>query len=96
MLRAANPFDRAFVDEMVPHHRGAARMAGVVLKSTKDAPLRKVAEGIVSAQEREISEMNDFRTKKFGGPVPAGAGHGMESEGGTHKGKTKHGASHSG
>ena len=82
MLRAENPFDRAFVDEMVPHHTGAVKMAKVVLESTKDAPLRKLAEGIVSTQEREIMEMNGFRTKKFGGPAPKGAGHGTGSEGG--------------
>lgn len=27
MLESANPFDRAFVDEMVPHHKGAVRMS---------------------------------------------------------------------
>lgn len=88
MLRSANPFDRAFVDEMVPHHEGAVKMANVVLRTTKDAPLRKLAEGIVSAQEREIEEMNDFRTKRFGGPVPARKG--MESGGKMPGGKKEH------
>lgn len=84
-LRAADPFDRAFVDEMVPHHEGAVKMSGVVLKSTKDAELRKLAEEIVSTQKREIKQMNAFRVKNFGGPVPAGAGHG-EGHGGGHAG----------
>lgn len=84
-LRSANPFDRAFVDEMVPHHRGAVRMAEKVLADSKDAELRKLAEGIMSTQKREIEEMNSFRQRKFGGPVPddkmggadsMGAGHG--------------------
>lgn len=70
MLRSAKPFDRAFVDEMVPHHRGAVRMAEKVLEGSKDAELRKLAEGIISAQKREIAEMNSFRKRKFGGPVP--------------------------
>ena len=81
-LRAADPFDRAFVDEMVPHHEGAVKMSGVVLKSTKDARLRELAEDIVSTQKREIEQMNSFRVKKFGGPVPADAGHGGEHGGG--------------
>lgn len=85
MLQAANPFDRAFVDEMVPHHRGAVRMAEKVLEDSKDAEVRKLAEGIISTQKREIEEMNSFRQRKFGGPVPddkmggadsMGAGHG--------------------
>ncbi len=70
MLRSADPFDRAFVDEMVPHHTGAVKMAEVVLESTEDAELRKLASGFISTQEREIDEMNSFRTEKFGGPVP--------------------------
>lgn len=86
MLEKADPFDRAFVDEMVPHHTGAVRMAEVVLKSTTDAELRKLAEGIVSTQEREIEEMNSFRERAYGRPVPApeadgegGGGHGGHS-----------------
>ncbi len=86
MLRAADPFDRAFVDEMVPHHTGAVKMAKIVLESTKDADLRKLAEGIVSTQEREIEEMNAFRTKKYGGPVPATESGGGGEHGGGHSG----------
>jgi uncharacterized protein (DUF305 family) len=95
MLQSAEPFDRAFVDEMVPHHEGAVKMAKVALKSTKDADLRELAEGIIATQEREIAEMNDFRTKKFGAPVPEGAGHGKGSEGAMPKEKEEHGAGHS-
>ena len=32
-LRTAEPFDRAFVDEMIPHHKGAIKMATVVLRA---------------------------------------------------------------
>lgn len=96
MLRSADPFDRAFVDEMVPHHRGAVKMAKVALKSTRDADLRELAEGIIMTQEREITEMNDFRMKKFGGPVPSSAGHGAkESDGMMPTEKEEHGAGHS-
>ena len=95
-LRSADPFDRAFVDEMVPHHRGAIRMANVVLKKTDDASLRKLARAIIATQEREIEEMNDFRTKEFGGPVPAGAGHGMPSGGGTPAEEPDHRGQHPG
>jgi len=82
MLRTADPFDRAFVDEMVPHHTGAVKMAEVVLESTKDAELRKLAEGIISTQEGEIEEMNAFRTEKYGAPVPEPEGGGGEHGGG--------------
>ena len=95
-LRSAEPFDRAFVDEMVPHHEGAVKMAKVALKTAKDPDLRELAEGIITTQEREIAEMNDFRTKTFGGPVPEGAGHGKGSQDPMPKQKEEHGAGHSG
>ncbi|MDQ3644674.1 MAG: DUF305 domain-containing protein, partial [Actinomycetota bacterium] len=82
MLEMAKPFDRAFVDEMVPHHVGAVKMAEVVLESTEDAELRKLAENIISTQEREIKEMNDFRTEEYGAPVPEKGGGGGEHGGG--------------
>lgn len=73
-LEKANPFDRAFVDDMEPHHTGAVKMSKVVLGKTKDPELRKLAQGIVTAQTREIKAMNAFRTRKYGGPVPKDAG----------------------
>jgi len=97
-LRAAKPFDRAFVDEMVPHHEGAIEMANVVLKSTEDAELRALAEGIVSTQKREVKEMSSFRSKSFGGPVPEDAGHGggKSPHEDTPAKKGEHGAGHPG
>lgn len=92
MLRSADPFDRAFVDEMVPHHTGAVKMSEVVLESTEDAELRRLASGMISTQEREIDEMNSFRAEKFGGPVPEGAGHGGEEK----PSGEEHGGGHSG
>ena len=70
MLKEADPFDRAFVDEMVPHHQGAIKMAEAVLTKTDDAEVKKLAQAIIDAQTREITQMNEFRTKNYGGPVP--------------------------
>ena len=81
MLEEADPFDRAFVDEMVPHHRGAIKMAEAVLQKTADDEVRKLAQAIIDAQTREIAQMNEFRTKNYGGPVPE---EGKEDEGGEH------------
>lgn len=71
MIRGKQPFDRVFVDEMVPHHQGAIRMAEAVQGKTRDPALRKLAKDIVTAQRREIKEMNEFREREFGGPVPS-------------------------
>jgi len=65
-LKSANPFDRAFLDMMIPHHEGAVRMAQVELKQGSSPTLKKLATAIVSAQRREISEMKMEREKRFG------------------------------
>ena len=71
-LRRAKPFDRAFIDAMVPHHQGAIRMARAVLAVSEDAELRRLAERIVANQRREIAQMNRWRSAWSGGPSPAG------------------------
>ena len=59
MLESADPFDREFLKMMVPHHEGAVAMAKVELAKGKDPELRRLAEAIVAAQEREIREMRE-------------------------------------
>ena len=66
MIRGKRPFDRAFVDEMVPHHEGAMRMARVVLAKVRDPELRRLAQDIIAAQKKEIEEMKRFRQREFG------------------------------
>jgi len=72
MLETARPFDRAFIDEMVPHHQGAIRMARAVKEETEDAEIKRLADSIIAAQSREIRGMNDWRTRWYDGPSPAG------------------------
>lgn len=52
--------DVDFVEGMIPHHQGAVAMAKTLLAHSKDPELRKLAEGIISAQEKEIAFMNDW------------------------------------
>ena len=66
MIRGKKPFDRAFVDEMVPHHEGATRMAEAVLANTQDPQLRTLAESIIAAQKKEIADMEGFRAQEYG------------------------------
>ena len=72
MLDKANPFDRAFIDMMIPHHQGAIRMARAELAKGNDAQLKKIATGIVAAQTKEIGQMNTWRQGWYGAPSPAG------------------------
>lgn len=55
------PFDKAFIDAMIPHHRSAIDMANVVLEESNNPRLRELATDIAEAQEREISRMKSWR-----------------------------------
>ena len=72
MLETAKPFDREFIDMMIPHHQGAIRMARAELDEGSSEELKALAEEIVSAQTKEIQQMNAWRTEWYGGPSPAG------------------------
>jgi uncharacterized protein (DUF305 family) len=71
-LDGAKPFDRKFIDMMIPHHQGAIRMARAELAKGKNTKLRSVARGIVSAQAKEIRQMNSWRKAWYGKTSPAG------------------------
>lgn len=58
--------DIDFVRGMIAHHQGAIDMAKIELEYGKDENLRKLAEGIISAQEAEIKTMKDWLARNGG------------------------------
>lgn len=60
-LAEEEPFDRAFIDGMIPHHESAIQMAGVALEESDNPRVEDLARNIVEAQEREISQMRAWR-----------------------------------
>ncbi len=72
MLMRSKKFDRAFIDMMIQHHRGAIRMARVELAEGEDPQLRELAQAIIRDQSTEIEEMNAWRMAWYGKVSPAG------------------------
>ena len=63
------PFDQAFIDAMVPHHREAIEMAKAAQARGLTQPdLEKITNDIISSQQREIDQMLDWREQWFGSP----------------------------
>jgi uncharacterized protein (DUF305 family) len=52
--------DVDFAAGMIPHHQAAIDMAKTVLKYGKDPEIRKLAKAVVSAQEAEIKQLEDW------------------------------------
>ncbi len=54
-------YDLRFIDAMIPHHEGALIMAQDLATKTQRPELKLLAQGIISAQEKEIAQMRQWR-----------------------------------
>lgn len=55
-------FDEEFLKSMIAHHKGALQMVSLI-KNTKNAEAKKLAQDIVKAQTAEIQLMKNISTK---------------------------------
>jgi uncharacterized protein (DUF305 family) len=66
LRNAGEPFDRAFIDAMIPHHESAIEAARAAQTRAQRPEIKQLAQEIVAAQEREIAQMKEWRRAWFG------------------------------
>ncbi|MEG4837742.1 DUF305 domain-containing protein [Microcoleus sp. B9-D4] len=54
-------YDLRFIDGMTLHHQGAVNMAKEVLNKSKRPEMKKIANEMIAAQNREINQMKEWR-----------------------------------
>ena len=62
MMGANADFDRMFLQMMIPHHEAAIAMAQQALAQAEHPEIKTLAQGIVTTQRAEISEMQGYLT----------------------------------
>lgn len=63
----SQPFDQRFIAAMIGHHTGAISMANDALTNAEHPEIKQLAEAIITAQEAEIAQMQQWNTEWFGG-----------------------------
>jgi uncharacterized protein (DUF305 family) len=66
LRRVPEPFDRAFIDAMIPHHESAVAAAQAAATGAQHAEIKELARGIVRDQQREIALMRQWRQAWYG------------------------------
>jgi uncharacterized protein (DUF305 family) len=67
-LSAAPDFDRAFIEQMIPHHQMGVMMASMAQTNSQHPQLRAMQEAMVKAQSREIEQMSQWYRSWYGTP----------------------------
>ena len=59
-LEQSADFDRAFIEEMIPHHQMAVMMANMLKNGTNRSEMKQLADDIITAQTDEIDQMRSW------------------------------------
>ena len=60
-----DPFDQAFIDAMIPHHRSAIEMAKVANQESENPRIKELVQYIVSDQKGEIEQMRRWQEQWY-------------------------------
>jgi len=59
-LENTGDFDKAFIEQMIPHHQLAIMMAQMLKSGTERPEMLQLAENIIESQSNEIRQMQDW------------------------------------
>ena len=59
-LEKAENFNKAFIDDMIPHHQMAVMMSNMLLSSTNRSEMKQLGNNIITAQTNEIEDMREW------------------------------------
>lgn len=62
----STPFDQRFLAAMISHHQGALDMAREALTEAEHGEIKLLAQEIITAQEREITQMRGWQQQWYG------------------------------
>lgn len=62
-LETIDNFDKAFLEEMIPHHQMAVMMASMLKGGTNRSEMRQLADDIITSQTNEIDKMREWLKK---------------------------------
>lgn len=63
--KSGDAFDREFIAQMIVHHQGAIDMARLALAQAEHQEIKDLAEDIISAQTREIGQMEAWQASWY-------------------------------
>jgi uncharacterized protein (DUF305 family) len=64
--KTGDDFDKVFLAEMITHHQGAVQMAQLALKNAKHQEIKDMAQAIITAQNAEILQMQNWQKNWYG------------------------------
>lgn len=68
-LDGQRPFDKAFIERMVPHHEDAVRMAVMARRGAVRPELQRLLDQIITTQQAEIDQMRAWYAAWYGVPL---------------------------
>jgi uncharacterized protein (DUF305 family) len=64
-LESAQPFDKAFIEQMISHHQMAVMMAQMMERATVRPEMKDLAQDIIGAQNKEIEQMKNWNSQWY-------------------------------